>query len=418
MLQRKLIGLSAWLASAAIALILALIFPASADAKEYVFGMQTDRSGPTQTIGPFVGDGCQDYITLYNKNNGLGGGNTVRAFEIEHGYNVPRAIEAYERHKQAGSLSIALFGTPHTKALTPKLTEDKTLGTSPGFGSADGANGLNYPYLFPIAATYWSQMGTSVKFVMDRWKAEGKSGTPKIAYLFYDNPAGREPLPVLEALAKQIGFKFRTFAIPPPGVEMRPQVLDIARNFKADWVIAHIFGRGPSVSIKELKRVRFPLNRVISFVWGFGESDMDAAGWDTAEGYYGLQFAGLGQDHKVIQEIIAMYKAEGKPAPASMKKSVYYNRGVFTCAVHAEGIRLAIKKYGPNPTTDQVKQAWETIKDFDMDGFLPPLTFTAKDHEGGGWAQVWQVQGGKIVPITKYIRGHRDVISKMVWGGM
>jgi branched-chain amino acid transport system substrate-binding protein len=398
-----------------LALLLGMASAGTSVAKEYVFGIQTDRSGPTQTIGPFVGDGCQDYIKLFNKKQLLGPGNTIRAFEIEHGYAVPRGIESYERHKQAGALSIGVYGTPHTKSLTPKLTEDKILGTSPGFGSADGANGEQYPYLFPIAATYWSQMGGALQFVMDKWKAEGKSGTPKIAYLFYDNPAGREPLPVLEAIAKKEGIEFQTYAVPPPGVEMRPQILDITRKFKADWVVSHLFGKGPSVTVKELSRVRYPIDHLISFVWGFGESDMDAAGWDTAEGYYGLQFAGVGRDHKVSQEIIAMYKAEGQPPPPAMEKSVYYNRGVFTCAVHAEGIRLAIKKYGPNPTSAQVKEAWETISNFDMEGFLPPLTFNKKDHEGGGWVQVWQVKGGKLVPASKWFRGYREEISKMVW---
>ncbi len=409
----KLMNRTRWLAPLIGVMFLAGM-AGTASAKEFVLGLQCDRSGPTQTIGPFMCQGYHDYIKYFNKKNSLGGGHTLRAFEIDHGYKVPRAIEAYERQKQAGALLIGLYGTPHTKALTPKLTEDKILGTSPGFGSADAANGIKYPYLYPLAASYWSQMGAAVKYVMDNWKGPGK---PKIAYLFYDNPAGREPLPILEDLGKKIGFKYQTYAIPPPGVEMRPQVLDIARKYHADWVIAHIFGKGPSVSIKEFKRVRFPLNRVISFVWGFGESDMDAAGWDTAEGYQGLQFAGLGQDHAIIREIIKMYQDEGKSPPKEMKKSVYYNRGVFYAAVHAEAVRLAMKKYGTNLDGEKVKEGMESIKDFDMGGFLPPLQFSAKDHEGGGWAQVWQVQGGKFVPKTKYIRGFRDVVSKHVWGG-
>ena len=54
----------------------------------------------------------------------------------------------------------------------------------------------------------------------------------KIAYIFYDNPAGREPLPVLEELQKLEGFEMRTFAVPPPGVEMGAQVLDIAQRYR------------------------------------------------------------------------------------------------------------------------------------------------------------------------------------------
>jgi branched-chain amino acid transport system substrate-binding protein len=384
-----------------------------ANAKEFVIGMQCDRSGPTQNVGAFLCDGQHDYIKLANK-QGMFGKHTVRLFEVDHGYEVPRGVEAYERTKQAGHLSYMLYGTPHTYALTPKLTASKTAGTSPGFGSAGAANGKSYPYIFPIAATYWSQGAAAVKFVMDEWKKEGKSGAPKVAYLFYDNPAGREPLEILHALRDKIGFQLREFAIPPPGVEMRPQVLDIVRRYKADWVIAHIFGKGPGVSIKEFARLRFPLNRVVSFVWGSGESDLDVAGWDTGEGYYGLQFAGVGKDHQVIQDIIKMYKDDGKPEPEQLKMSVYYNRGVFVAALHAKAIANALKMKGDNITGDDVRKGFEQIKDFDLGGFLPPVEITPADHEGGGWVQVWQVRGGKWQLARDWFQGYRDTVMGFV----
>lgn len=416
-MNRLRISIAPMLGALAVASLLVLGSLSTAHAKEFVIGVQCDRSGPTQNVGAFLCDGSIDYIKLFNKKQELGPGNSIRWFEIEHAYNVPRGMEAYERQKEAGALSISIYGTPHTKALTPKLAEDHILGTSPGFGSADGANGLEYPYLFPVAASYWSQAGAAVKFVLDQAKKEGKSPKDlKIAYLFYDNPAGREPLPVFEAIQKIEGFKFQTYAIPPPGVEMRPQVLDIARNYKADWVIAHIFGRGPSVSIKELSRVRFPIDHLISFVWGSGESDVDAAGWDTAQGYYGLELVGVGENHKILQEIRDMYKAEGKPEPEAMAKTVYYNRGVAWAAIHARALQIAVKKYGNNVTSEQVKEGMESIHDFTLEGLLPPIEMSKKDHEGGGWVRVYQVQGKKWVPVTDFFHGYRDLISKMVWG--
>jgi hypothetical protein len=30
------------------------------------------------------------------------------------------------------------------------------------------------------------------------------------------------------------------------------------------------------------------LNRMISFVWGAGSADIEAAGWDIAQGYLGI----------------------------------------------------------------------------------------------------------------------------------
>lgn len=406
---RKLLRFAA---PGALVLVLALWGWRPAMAKEFVIGAQIDRSGPTNTIGPYVGDGCQDYIRLFNKKHEMGK-DTVRAYEIDHGYQVPRSIEAYERMKEAGALTISIYGTPQTKAITPRLNEDHILGTSPGFGSADAANGEKFPYLFPVAATYWSQAAAAVKFIEDHWKG---SGQPKIAYIFYDNPAGREPLPVLNALQKKLGFTLRTFAVPPPGVDMRPQVLDIARHYRANWVIAHLFGKGPSVSIKEFDRVRFPLNHVVSFVWGTGVSDMIAAGWKAAQGYYGLQFTGIGEDFPVIKEIKDMYKDEGKSPPASMAHYVYYDRGVFICALHAEAIKRAVAKYGENVTSQQVKDTLEHLGTFTLGGLIPPLKLSRRDHEGGGWVKIYQVQGKKFVPVTGWFHGYRDVVDKLVWG--
>src|SRR5439155_23855966 len=90
------------------------------------------------------------------------------------------------------------------------------------------------------------------------------SWNPSCAYIFYDNPAGREPIPVNEDLSAQEGFQLKTFAVPPPGVEMGAQVLDIAQRYHADFVIAHLFGRSPSLSIKEFKRVGYPLRKGVS----------------------------------------------------------------------------------------------------------------------------------------------------------
>src|SRR5438128_9397734 len=237
--------------------------PSHAQAKaDIVIGMQCDRTGATQIVGTVLCPGFHDYIALINSKGGVEG-HKIKALEIDHEYKVPPGVESYERHKKEGAVTIAVYGTPHIYALAAKLTEDRIPGTSPGFGSAAAADGIRYPYIFPIAATYWSQGAAAVDFVK---KQLGGLKGKKIAYLFYDNPAGREPIPVLEDLSAQEGFQLRTFAVPPPGVEMGAQVLDIAQRYHADFVIAHLFGRSPSVSIKEFQRVGYPLRKVVSIV--------------------------------------------------------------------------------------------------------------------------------------------------------
>jgi branched-chain amino acid transport system substrate-binding protein len=321
-------------------------------------------------------------------------------------------MEAHERFKKEGAILEAIYGTPQTAALNKKLEEDKLLGTSPGFGTAAAADGKKYPYTFPIAASYWSQSAAAVKFAKD--KLGGSLKGKKIAYLYYDNPAGKEPFAVLEDLSASEGFELKTFAVPAPGVEMAAQVLDITARFRPDFVITHLFGRSPSVSIKELKGKGYPLSKVIAMVWGSAEGDIVAAGgWGVAEGYNTMQFAGVGHDYQVIKDINEMYKAQGKQPPKEQENSVNYNRGVFQAAVHLEAIRNAIKaKGGAKPTGEDVKKGMEQIKDFTLGGLVPPLNITAEDHEGGGWVQIWTVKGGKFEKATDWFQAYRDVVKK------
>ena len=396
---------------AAAALALGAVAPAAA--AEIVIGAQCDRTGPTQTVGTNLCPGFNDYIKLVNMKGGVNG-HTIRADEVDNEYKVPPAVESYERFKKEGAVTVSVYGTPQIYALTQKLTEDRIPGTSPGFGKAAAADGTKYPYIFPIAATYWSQAAAAVKYAKDQLGGSLKG--KKIAYIFYDNPAGREPFPVLEELQKLEGFEMRTFAVPPPGVEMGAQVLDIAQRYRADFVLSHLFGRSPSVAIKELKRVGYPLKKVVSFVWGAAEADVEAAGgYGVAEGYSALEFAGVGEDYPVIKEIKEMYKKEGKPEPKEMKESVYYNRGVFLAAIHVEAIRNALKaKPDGKITGADAKAGFEKIKNFTLGGLVPPLEITPTDHEGGGLVQVWQVSGGKWVKRTDWFRAYPDVVGKVI----
>jgi branched-chain amino acid transport system substrate-binding protein len=263
-----------------------LLLPAPSIAQskgDIVIGVQCDRTGPTQIVGTVLCPGFHDYIALVNSKGGVEG-HKINALEVDHEYKVPPAVESYERFKKEGAVSIAVYGTPQIYALAAKLTEDRLPGTSPGFGSAAAADGTRYPFIFPIAATYWSQATAAVKFVKDQLGGNLKG--KKIAFIFYDNPAGREPIQVLQDLASREGFQLREFAVPPPGVEMGAQVLDIAQRYRADFVISHLFGGAPAVSIKELKRVGYPLKKVIGFVWASAEANIEAAGgFGAAEGY-------------------------------------------------------------------------------------------------------------------------------------
>ena len=392
---------------------LGLAGSAAAQQKEVIVGQMCDRTGPTQINGMALCPAGHDYYNLINSKGGVEG-YQIKAEEIDHEYKVPQAVEAYQRMKGDGATSIMAYGTPQVQALNQKLSEDKIPGTSPGFGIAASADGKRYPYLFPVAATYWSQGAGAVQFVKD--KLGGSLKGKKIAYIFFDNPAGREPIPIIEDLQKTEGFELRTFAVPPPGVEMGAQVLDITQRYRPDFVISHLFGSAPGLSIKAFKSNGFPLSKVLGLVWASGEQDIaGAGGWPVAEGYYTMSFAGVGDDYPVRQEIREMYKARGKEPQKAMDSTVMYNRGLLWAALHVEAIRNAIKANGgKQPTGEDVKKGFEAINDFSLGGLVPPLKVTAADHEGGGFVQIFQVKGGKFVKQTEWFRGYPDVVAATV----
>jgi branched-chain amino acid transport system substrate-binding protein len=369
------------------------------------------RTGPVEAIGTNACLGIADYVELINSKGGVEG-HPIKLVDIDYSYEVPKGVAAYEEMKRQGTVAIFCGGTPLALALNDRISADKIPCVTPGFGIAEATDGAKYPYQFPLAASYFSQAAAAVEHVA----GEAKGKKVKVAFLHLDNPSGKEPLPVMEQLTREKGMELKMFAVPLPGLELGAQITDIVSRYKADYVVTHLFGRAPSVSIKGLKQAGFPLDKVISFVWGIAEADIEAAGgFAAAEGYRGLQFTGVGRDFPVIKEIEQRYEARKLPLPAGLTKySVYYDRGVFMAAVMVEGVRRALEAGGGPVTGEKVKAGLESLKGFELGGLVPPLSTSPADHEGGGFTQIVAVKDGKLTPVSDWANPARDKVLALV----
>jgi branched-chain amino acid transport system substrate-binding protein len=199
---------------------------------------------------------------------------------------------------------------------------------------------------------------------------------------------------------------------------MAAQVTDITQRFEPDFVITHLFGRAPSVSIKALKEAGYPLDQVVSLVWGAAEADIEAAGgYELAEGYSAVEFAGVGNDYDAIDELVAMFEERGDDVPAALTdQSVYYNRGVFVAGLLVEGLRNAAAA-GSEITGEAVKAGLEMLVDYESGGLAPPLTISDTDHEGGGFTRIYQVQGGALTAATDWDNPDHELVLELVAGG-
>ncbi len=62
---------------------------------------------------------------------------------------------------------------------------------------------------------------------------------------------------------------------------------------------------------------------------------------------------------------------------------------------------------GDTPTGDAVKNALESLRDFDTWGLTPAFTYTSDDHRPTTKAKLYIIQGGKLV-LMREVSVDRD----------
>ena len=88
-------------------------------------GGMCDRTGTSRVIGIEMCPGTADYIALVNKKGGVLG-HKLNYTEIDHAYMVPRAVDAYDRLKQDGVVTVMNYGVPTLYGLTSSILAGNT----------------------------------------------------------------------------------------------------------------------------------------------------------------------------------------------------------------------------------------------------------------------------------------------------
>ena len=78
-----------------------------------------------------------------------------------------------------------------------------------------------FPWVFPLGTTYWDQMAAMIKYIGQKEGGLDKLKGKKIAFLYHDSAYGKEPIPVLDALAAEVRLRRAQDSRPPPGQRRR-----------------------------------------------------------------------------------------------------------------------------------------------------------------------------------------------------
>jgi branched-chain amino acid transport system substrate-binding protein len=374
------------------------------------FGICYDLSKAYTFVTPQVVQAAKDYAALLNLRGGLEG-QKIELLVQDHGNEPQRGIECYEKLKREGVMIFDTLSTPVSRAVLPRVMEDKNILLQSFVGRGDAVDGDVFKWVFPIGPTYWGQMANNVQFIKNQQKGNLKD--VKVAFIYPDYAFGQEPIPILKTLAAKEGFNLQLFPNPMPGRDQAAVWTQI-RRFNPDWVITWNLSAMHVVAAKEMKRNGIPMDKLISVNW-FNEVDIANIGADEAKGMKrGTNVVG-GNDHPLKKSIIAELYDKGKGSGDRKNlDDIYYNTGLAMYSTAFEGVRLAIKQSGMPLNADKIKKGLESLRNFDANGLIAPVTVTAQDHGGGGRTRIDMWDGTKWVPQSDWIAAYADEVNKVV----
>lgn len=361
-------------------------------------------------LTPQVAQAARDYATLLNAKGGIGG----RPIEIslsDHGNEPQRGVECYERLKREGVTVFDFMSTPVARALLPRIMQDGNILIQAFHGRADAVDGEVFKTVFPLGPTYWGQAANMLGYIK-RQSATDFAKT-KIAYLYADYPLGQEPIPVLRELQKREGFNLQMFPYPLPGNDMSSAMSQV-RRYQPDWIIHWGIGPMNVVAVKEMKRNGLPVDRFITVNW-INEIDIANMGAEAAKGLKRSAVVVGGGEHPLLKEITRELYDKGKGAgDRKFLGDAYYNLSLAMYSTVFEGIRVAAANEPPPLTADKIRRGLETLRNYDANGLMAPLTLTPKDHGGGGKTRIDMWDGTKWVPQTDWFVDHQELIWETV----
>ncbi|HEY6105160.1 MAG TPA: ABC transporter substrate-binding protein, partial [Anaeromyxobacteraceae bacterium] len=141
--------------------------------------------------------------------------------------------------------------------------------------------------------------------------------------------------------------------------------------------------------------------------YGFSET-LPLVAKEFAEGVTGVvPHAPFGSDVPGMKKLVDFHQ---KNHPNDTH-DLFYVRGWSYVVVWTEALKRADK--AGKLTSQGVKEALETFKDFDMGGLTNKVTYTPTDHRPSTKTPIYQIQGGKLVKVAEF-----DMPRKPEWLGL
>ncbi|HTY24042.1 MAG TPA: ABC transporter substrate-binding protein [Desulfomonilaceae bacterium] len=350
------------------------------------------KTGPVAALGLPYGWGTEDVFNDANDKGGINGRKIQLIWEDDQ-FKTPLAIANFNKliFRDKVLSIVTCGGTPQTIALLDLIQEHK-IANIPNALTEEMYEPYR-PYVFIAGATYETQIALMFDYIMNDLKAKD----PKIAVVYAETEFGKKGLEEARKRAEQYGLKLAAELVLNIGsVDASSQVLVLKKD-KVDYVITCNL-TPPIITFLQTAEKYDYWPTTFGINWSCDDMVVKACK-AASKNYIGVNFVGGWEDETPGMKRVRELAKKNNREPNKMLTSLY-TAGAAVGILFVEGMKRA----GDNLSPETLKTSLETLKDFDMGGIIPPVTYTSASHAPTKLARLYRAdpEKGVMVPITDW----------------
>jgi branched-chain amino acid transport system substrate-binding protein len=351
-----------------------------------------DMTGGTADVGVDYSLGVKDAARWINDHRGIKG-KKIELISNDYGYKVERATKLYKNYTEGYKVQmIQGWGTADSDALRPEVNKDGVVYMSASY-SASLSDPFHTPYNFFVGTDYSTSLRLAIKYISD------VSKPAKVVFMYPNVPYGTAPIAAGKRMASDFGVSYGPDQVVALDVKDATEQLQEVKKYNPDWIWLGGTTSSCAVVIRDAGKIGLDTKFMIN-VWGFDETLFEKAG-SYAEGrtYGVIPFAMWGENVPGMADIMEAHQRY----KSAKTHTLQYVKGWVSMMVMAEGL----KRTSGSPTGPKLKNALETVDNFDTKGLTAPITFTSRDHRPNMKLKIYKIGDGKCVPV-KDVEMERD----------
>ncbi len=344
-------------------------------------GVISDLTGPSAIGGIGMADAIRSYFNDLNEKGGIHG-RKVQVIVEDSKYSPTLTVAAAKKliSKDEVFALVSPWGSGPTEALFP-LAQEQKIPIAPACALSTTVYEPMKKMVFAVGTNYIDQSLFFADYVINELKIK----KPKIALFCQDDDWGRDHLKGLEIAAQKYGLEKPIMeSYKYDAVEFKSQVINLMRA-KPDAVLVAAAIRSGASFLSEAAKFKWNPAFVGSNTLGLLQTLAMAGPY--GEGLLIINiFAMPGEDLPGVKRMVEVSKKNfgDKWMPANEKLHPYYVYGWINSIVFAE----AAKRAGKDLTREGLISALESFRNFDPEGMMGPITYTATSHGSPGYARM------------------------------